>query len=244
LFCTPTYPLAFIIGIENIFMVQVNRSSNLGGRWGGEEKKQKCHATGRDLKPPVSEERDEAEKILLMLSALSTYSWSFYRILFSLICLSFISILESWGTCLVMTGRVENWYSWALWVLYDLCLSGWMPGGLFEMKLSGDSASSLPSINLRYGFVSQFLSIFQSRSNDQSIEGRHHSVSIGRIPVSNQIFIQSIHCLHIPVLNLKSIHHSISSDSLLCHTLWQRHIPMLQTPPHQQLRGCAAVSLG
>ena len=45
-----------------------------------------------------------------------------------------------------------------------------------------------------------------------------------------QILIQTIHCFHVALLDVKSSNLRILDDTLLLHTLGQWHVAMLQTP--------------
>jgi hypothetical protein len=60
---------------------------------------------------------------------------------------------------------------------------------------------------------------------------------------SNKILIQSIHPLDICILDNEPFHARILHYPLFPHALGQRHIAVLQTPPHQQLRRRAIIFL-
>jgi hypothetical protein len=60
---------------------------------------------------------------------------------------------------------------------------------------------------------------------------------------SHEILIQSIHPLNVCILNNEPFHARILDYPLFPYALGQRHIAVLQTPPHQQLRRRALIFL-
>lgn len=67
--------------------------------------------------------------------------------------------------------------------------------------------------------------------------------SVQRCDTSNQILIQTVHLLHIRFVNIEPTDVRILLYSSLVHTLRQRNIAMLETPPHHELPRCAAIFL-
>jgi hypothetical protein len=60
----------------------------------------------------------------------------------------------------------------------------------------------------------------------------------------HQVLVQSVHCLHVTVLDFEASNLRVLDDPFLLHTLGQGHVAVLQAPADQQLAWGAGILVG
>lgn len=81
------------------------------------------------------------------------------------------------------------------------------------------------------------------RGREEGARGQMWRRQWGRL-TRDQILVQAIHSRHVSLVNRKPPDLRVLPDPLLPHALWQRHIAVLQAPPHQQLAGRTGILFG